>query len=197
MHTVLAAAALFVGTNLDDMVVLAVLSASSRTGGLPQRWQIWAGQYAGVALLVAVSIAAGRGLALIPERWTGLLGVVPLGLGVTKLITAVRARRAGEQADVAIARGVAGVATITIANGGDNLAAYVPVFATISLGAAIIMITVFAAGVAVWCLAGWWLVSHHHVTGILRRWGHWIVPTVYILIGLYIFQKTGVFTRAF
>jgi cadmium resistance protein CadD (predicted permease) len=25
----------------------------------------------------------------------------------------------------------------------------------------------------------------------LRRWGHWIIPAVYVLIGLYIFRKAG------
>jgi cadmium resistance protein CadD (predicted permease) len=52
------------------------------------------------------------------------------------------------------------VAGLTIANGGDNLAAYTPVFATITAGAAAITIAVFAVGVAVWCLIGSWLVPH-------------------------------------
>ena len=182
---------------VNDLLVLAVLSASSRAGGLPRRWQIWAGQYVGMTVLVLVSAAAGRGLTLLSGHWTGLLGLIPLGLGTARLITAVRAHRRGGQADVAVARGLPGVAAITIANGGDNIAAYTPVFATISSGAAIVTAAVFAVGVAAWCLAGWWLVSHHRVTGTLRRWGHWIVPAVYILIGVYIFLKTGVLARAF
>ena len=200
MNTVLAAAGaaagLFAWTNVDDLIVLAVLSASSRAGGRPARWQIWAGQYAGIAVLVAVSVAAGRGLTLIPERRIWLLGLLPLGLGAGKLIIAIRTRRRGTQAVVAAAS-LPAVAGITIANGGDNLAAYTPVFATISGVAVAVTAAVFAAGTAVWCLAGWWLVSHHRVTDTLRRWGHWIIPAVYILIGLYIFQKAGAFSRAF
>jgi cadmium resistance protein CadD (predicted permease) len=192
-----AAAGLFAATNIDDIVVLAVLSASSRAGGRPRRWQIWAGQYAGIAVLVLVSVAAGRGLTLIPGRWVWLLGVLPLGLGLGKLIAAVRDRRRGQQADAAVARGLPGVTGITIANGGDNIAAYTPVFATVSTSAALVTVAVFAAGVAVWCLAGWWLVAHHRLTAALRRWGQWIVPAVYILIGLYIFARAGVLTRAF
>jgi cadmium resistance protein CadD (predicted permease) len=132
-----------------------------------------------------------------PRHWIGLLGLLPLGLGLVKLFAAVRARRDGGQADVAVARGLPGATALTIANGGDNIAAYTPVFATISTSAAIVTVAVFAAGVAAWCLAGWWLVSHHRLTAALRRWGHWVVPAVYILIGLYIFAKAGVFTRAF
>jgi cadmium resistance protein CadD (predicted permease) len=195
LATAVAAAGLFAVTNIDDMMVLAVLNATSRAGGRPKRWQIWAGQYAGVAILVAVSLAAGRGLTLIPEHWVWLLGLLPTGLGVRKLVTAVRARRSGTQASIAVASGVPGVIGITIANGGDNLAAYTPVFATISPGAAAVTLAVFAAGVALWCLAGSWLVSHHRITQALQRWGHWIVPAVYILIGLYVFQKAGALSR--
>lgn len=195
MATLLAAAAaaagLFAGTNIDDMVVITVLSASARAAGQPKQWQIWAGQYTGVAVLVGLSLAAGRGLALIPGRWIWLLGLLPLGLGIRKLVTAIRARRAGEPASAPAARGLPGVIGLTIANGGDNLAAYTPVFATLAATATAITITVFAAGVGLWCLAGWWLVSHHRITAALRRSGHWIIPAIYILIGLYIFRKAG------
>ena len=164
------AAALFAATNVDDLVVLAVLSASSRAAGRPRRWQIWA----------------------------GLLGLLPLGLGLAKLATAVRGRRRGPPAaPAAVARGLPGVIALTLANGGDNIAAYTPVFATRGPGAATVTAAVFAAGVAAWCLAGWWLVAHLAIAGAVRRGGPWIVPAVYLLIGLYIFQKTGVLARAF
>jgi len=190
-----AAAVLFAGTNIDDMVVLAVLNASSRSGGRPKRWHIWAGQYAGITAVVIVSLAAARGLTLVPQRWIWLLGLLPLGLGARKLVTAVRAHRSGVRATAAAAGGLPGVMGITIANSGDNLAAYTPVFATSSSGATAVTIAVFAAGVAVWCLAGSWLVSHHKATRAIRHWGHWIVPVVYLLIGFYIFQQAGAFGR--
>jgi cadmium resistance transport/sequestration family protein len=191
-----AAVGLYAGTSIDDMVVLVVLNASSRAGGRPQRWQIWAGQYAGTAVLVIVSLAAALGLAHIPRHWVGLLGLLPLSLGLGKLVIAIREHRAGRQAPAVAAQGLPGVIAITIANGGDNIAAYTPVFATLSGGAITVTVAVFAAGVAAWCVAGSWLVSHHRVTEVIRSWGHWIIPAVYILIGLYIFAKTGVLTRA-
>jgi cadmium resistance protein CadD (predicted permease) len=93
--TIATASALFVGTNLDDIIVLAVLNVSSRADGRPKTWQIWTGQYTGIAALVVVSLLAALGLTLLPENRTWLLGIVPLGLGVSKLIVAVRARRSG------------------------------------------------------------------------------------------------------
>ena len=83
-----AAAGLFAGTNIDDLVVLAVLNASSRAGGRPAAWQIWAGQYAGVTALVAFSLLASSGLRLVSESWLWILGLIPLGLGLGKLVIA-------------------------------------------------------------------------------------------------------------
>jgi cadmium resistance protein CadD (predicted permease) len=47
------AAVLFAGTNVDELAVLAILSASSRAAGRPRRREIWAGQYLGTGVLVA------------------------------------------------------------------------------------------------------------------------------------------------
>jgi len=188
------AAGLFAGTNIDDLIVLAVFSASSRATGRPRRWQIWAGQYLGITALLAVSLAAARGLHLVPHDWLWLLGLLPLGLGIYKLATALRARHRGEPPTAAVPSGLAGVAGVTIANGGDNVAAYAPVFAAGAVGTGV-TIAVFAVGVAVWCLAGWWLVAHHRAAEIVTDYGHWIVPAVYVLLAVYIFWQTGLFAR--
>jgi cadmium resistance protein CadD (predicted permease) len=190
--TAATATALFAGTNIDDLIVLAVLNASSRADGRPAAWQIWAGQYAGVGALVAISLAAAFGLKIVPENWLWILGLIPIGLGLRKLLIAIRAHRAGQRASPAVATGLTGVIGITIADGGDNIAAYTPVFRTMSGTGITVTLAVFVVGVALWCLAGFWLVSHHKITQVIERWGQWIVPAVFILIGLYICRKGGV-----
>lgn len=94
-----------------------------------------------------------------------------------------------------MAGGLLGVITLTVATGGDNIAAYTSLFRTISVGAAAITVGVFTVGVALWCLTGFWLVTHHTVTGLIQRWGHSAIPVIYILIGLYIFYKAGIMQR--
>jgi cadmium resistance protein CadD (predicted permease) len=185
------AVALFAGTNVDDLVMLALLSAASRSTGRPRRWEIWAGQYAGFAVLTGVSLAAGRGLDLIPSGWLWLLALIPLTLGVVTLIRAVRTVRRGERPEPPSPGGVPGVAGLVITQGADNLAAYTPFFAADATGRVTVTLVVFAAGVALWCALGWWLSGHQGVTAVVERYGHWILPAVFILVGLYTLHETA------
>jgi cadmium resistance protein CadD (predicted permease) len=180
--TAATAAGVFAGTNVDDLIVLTVLFLAARASGRPRPWQIWAGQYAGIAVLVAVSVLAALGLALVPDRWVPLLGLVPVALGVRGLIGAVR-RSPGDDEAPAVAGNALAVAGVTIANGADNIAVYTPVFRTIGPAGSVLTIAVFAVLVAVWCLASSWLGSHRRVIALVERYGHWLVPLVFIVIG--------------
>jgi cadmium resistance protein CadD (predicted permease) len=186
-----AAVALFVGTNLDDLIVLTLFNASARAAGRPRRWQIWAGQYVGFAVLVVIALLASLGLFLVPTRWIGFLGLVPIGLGVWRLAIAIRDRHASEPDRIPPIRGLTGVAAITVANGGDNLAAYIPAFRAMSAAVLGVTLIVFAIGVAVWCALGALLTAHPAAVAVVQRWGHWVIPVVYIAIGVAIMWKTG------
>lgn len=68
----------FAGTNLDDIVVLTVLFLSARAVARPRPWQIWTGQYLGIAVLVAVSAVTALGLtvgSLHPYRYRDRLRI--------------------------------------------------------------------------------------------------------------------------
>jgi cadmium resistance protein CadD (predicted permease) len=189
------AVAVFAATNIDDILVLTVLFLSARAAGKPRPWQIWVGQYAGIAALVAISAVAALGLTLVPDEWVGLTGLVPFALGLRGLIGAIRARADDKPPPPAVATGLASVVGVTVANGADNISIYTPLFRTIGLSAAIITVTVFAVGVAVWCLAGSWLGSHRKVIHVVERWGHWIVPLAFLAIGAFIVIQSGVIGR--
>jgi cadmium resistance protein CadD (predicted permease) len=190
LASIATAVVLFAGTNVDDIVILALLSSASRAAGRPRRWAIWTGQFAGFAVITGVSVAAGRGLDLIPAHWLWLLALIPLTLGVVTLIAAVRAARAGERPPPPAPGGVLGVAALTITNGADNLAAYTPFFATSDAGRIVVTVVVFVIGVALWCAAGWWLSGHKAATAVVRHYGQWILPVAFILIGLYTLHET-------
>jgi cadmium resistance transport/sequestration family protein len=209
LGTVVAAAGVFAGTNVDDLIVLTVLFLAARASGRPKAWQVWAGQYGGIAILVLVSGLGALGLNLVPDRWVGLLGLVPLGLGVRGLIAAVRRTDGEGESPVVAGSGdggggspvVAGsafaVAGVTIANGADNIAVYTPLFRTIGATGTVITVVVFAVLIAVWCLAASWLGSHRRVIAVVERWGHWLVPVVFVVIGAVIVAESGVLGELF
>jgi cadmium resistance transport/sequestration family protein len=191
LGTVGAAAGVFVGTDVDDLIVLTLLFLSARANGTPRPWQIWLGQYAGIAVLMLVSALAALGLTLVPDRWVGLLGLIPIGLGGWGLISAFRG--GGEQDEKPpMAAGTLSVAGITIANGADNIAVYTPLFRTLGIADSVVLVVVFAVLVAVWCAVASWLGSHRAVIAVIERWGHWIVPMVFIVIGALIVAESGV-----
>ncbi|MBG0820067.1 cadmium resistance transporter [Planomonospora sp. ID91781] len=195
LGTIGTAAAVFAGTNIDDVIVLTVLFLSSRAGGRPRPWQIVAGQYAGIAVLVAVSAVAALGLTVVPDEWAGLLGLVPLGLGLWSLAGALRAARSGQETAPAVASGLLSVAGVTVANGADNISVYTPVFRTIGVTSGLVTMVVFAVLTALWCAAGAWLGSHRKVAAAVERSGHWLVPAVFIVIGAVIVLESGVLGR--
>ena len=188
MGSVIAAAGVFAGTNVDDLVVLTVLFLAARATGRPRPWAIWAGQYLGIATLVAVSLLAALGLTLLPDRWVGLLGLVPIALGIKGLIAAVRDGGGGDPP--VPAAGVLPIAGVTIANGADNIAVYTPVFRTSDAAGVVVMLAVFAVLVAVWCVAASWLGSHRRIIAVVERYGHWLVPLVFIAIGALILAES-------
>lgn len=188
---VLAAVVVFAGTNIDDLVVLTLLFLAGRASGRPRPWQVWLGQYAGIGALVAVSALAAAGLAVVPDRWVGLLGLVPFGLGGYGLLRAVRSTHEQPPPPV-VAGSVLAVAGVTVANGADNISVYTPVLRSLGWTGGTVTVAVFAALVAVWCAAGSWLGSHRAAVAVVRRHGHLVVPVVFMIIGAAIVLGSGV-----
>ena len=87
------AAAAFVGTNIDNCVVTMALVAGAP---LERAHRIAAGQVIGFAILVAVAAAAAALLFEFSAAVVGLLGLVPLALGLRGLVGLARSHAGGE-----------------------------------------------------------------------------------------------------
>lgn len=90
---------------------------------------------------------------------------------------------------------MAGVAAITIANGADNIAVYTPVFRTLGAPQTALTIAVFLICVGIWCYAGSVLGTRRKVVDTLERVEHWLVPAVFIGLGIFILLESGVLGR--
>jgi cadmium resistance protein CadD (predicted permease) len=195
LGTTVTAVGVFAGTNVDDIIVLTVLFLSARVSGAPKVWKIWAGQYGGIAVLVAVSMVAALGLTIVPDKWVGLLGLVPFAIGTRGLVIAIRACDQDQQLLPVVVTGLVSIAGVTIANGADNISVYTPLFRTIGVKNSLITVAVFAVLIGVWCLAASRLSSHRTIIAVVQRYGHWIVPAVFMLIGAVIVVGSGVIGR--
>jgi cadmium resistance transport/sequestration family protein len=194
--TIVAAIGLFAATNIDDIVVLTVLFVASARGALPG-WKVVAGQYAGFVTLVGISVVAAAGLTIVPDKWVGFLGLIPLAIGIYSLVRTLRRRGDDDDDDddAISAVGLLGVAGITIANGADNISLYTPVFRTNPVQDTVVTIIVFLVLVAVWCLIARFIGTSKTVSELLERVEHWLVPAVFIGLGLYILIESGVLIR--
>ena len=172
-----AAAAAFAATNLDDLFVLMLLfGQAENTGG---RLRITAGQYLGIAVLTALSVAAALGLGQIPPQYLRLLGLIPVALGVRAWV-----QRDAEESDSFRQVGALATAALTVANGGDNLGVYIPLFAGNSLGQLAVISGMFAVMTGLWCLLGARLVTLPRVQRGIRRWEKVLVPAVFLVLGV-------------
>lgn len=172
----------FASTNIDDILLLAMFFASGRGSARA----IVGGQLLGIGALVAASAAAAALSLAMPLGWTGLLGLLPLGLGVRALI---ERSRGGDEEDgppeAPAALSALVVAAVTVANGGDNLGVYIPLFARdTALVPAYTLL--FGALTLLWCGLGYWSVSHPALGERLRRGGEALLAWVLCGLGVYL-----------
>ncbi|WP_329066681.1 cadmium resistance transporter [Amycolatopsis sp. NBC_01480] len=186
------AVVLFAATNIDDLLVLAVFFAQD-AGHRGATRTIALGQYLGFLVILAVSVAAAFGATFLPDGAVPYLGLLPLALGVKAAVEAWRRRDDLDQENARRGPKILEVAVITFANGGDNIGAYVPVFATAGVGGMTEYAVVFLVLMAGWLAAGRFFATRAAVARALARWGHILLPVVLIGLGLLILVEGGAF----
>lgn len=85
------------------------------------------------------------------------------------------------------------VTVITLAAGGDNIGVYIPYFSTLSPNETIAMLIVFAVMIAILCYLSYRLASVKSVSETIEKWERWIVPVVFIGLGILIMVENGTF----
>ena len=177
----------FAATNLDNLALL--VSWNITHGG--ERWRILVGHLGGMFALLGLALAFGLGAAVIPDRYVGYLGVVPICLGLGGLYGNLRSRRAGPEAPRATGDALSlSIATTQIANGTDTALVVGPLLADSQLGVDVWMSMGFVAMSFIWLGLSWILGRRARRVAAIERYGHWIAPIVLIVVGLYILDDT-------
>ena len=190
--TFLTAVLSFASTNIDDIFVLMILYAQMQNSKGIIR--VVAGQYFGIGFLTALSVLGALGTQIFPPQYIGLLGFLPLFLGIRAWINyrcgpKEEERNTGDHAQISFFS----VALLTIANGADNIGVYIPIFSGYSPADFAVTLVVFAVMVALWCYLGYVLANHPYFKRKIVRYQHILVPLVLVALGLFILAKNYIF----
>jgi cadmium resistance transport/sequestration family protein len=187
----------FIATNLDDIVVLMVFFNQINKFLRPQH--IVSGQYLGFGILLLLSLPGYFGGMLMPQHWIGLLGLVPLGIGCKLLFAPKDNDDLGQisgspllqKLENVIQPQILQVAAVTVANGGDNIGIYVPLFASKNLSGLLTILGTFLLMVGLWCWIAGRLVKQPIMAQLFNKYGDRLIPWLFIALGCYILSESG------
>lgn len=190
----------FATTNIDDIFILLVLFSQVRIEGIRKEGKavrekskikklyIIIGQYFGFCLIISLSIIGSLSSFFIPVSWIGLLGFVPIYMGVKGLLS-LRSDKSNEVIDN-VSSSLFKVASITLANGADNISIYIPMFASQTLEATIVTLIIFFSMIAIWCFISYILIRTPILAKALEKNAHIVVPIVLIGLGIFILFRS-------
>lgn len=174
----------FVITNIDDLLILSVYFAAPNYRGR----NIVVGQFFGIITIILISLSGVVLGNFLSDRWISLLGILPIIVGVKELLS----DEGEESEDVSIKSSnfqFLNVALVTIANGGDNIGVYVPLFASLPDASYVSWyVTIFLLLTGVLCYVAYYLTNHPKIKHAAETWGHKILPHFLILLGIYILK---------
>jgi cadmium resistance protein CadD (predicted permease) len=188
----------FASTNIDDIFILTLFYGNKKF----KDREILAGQFLGITSLIIISLIGSLVGLFIEQAYIGIFGVVPIYLGAKGIWRLIINRKESDQVEIKNKdprkNNVLAVAGVTVANGGDNIGIYIPLFATLTWTNKVTMITVFLVMTLLWCLTAKYFTRHPYVARTVDKYGHLITPFVLLLLGLYILYESktfGLFTN--
>lgn len=193
-------------TTFDDNLYLTAFFGKVNRSFRPKH--IIIGEYLGFTTLVFASLPGFFGGLIIPSTWIGLLGLLPIAIGISNLISREEETETVQAVSLDLTSPVKSghqkksllatirdpqtyrVSAVTIANGGNNIGIYVPLFASSNLPSLGVILCVCYFTVGVWCLLSYNLTRNPLMAPVLTRYGRKIFPFVLITLGLSILIKS-------
>ena len=185
------AAGAFIGTNIDNGLVATAMVAAAP----PDRARrIAEGQVAGFVVLVAVAAATAIALFEVPDRVIGLLGLIPLALGVRGLIALRHPDQHQRTAEGQSGAASSAAMLVTIGAGGDNLAVYIPLFRVAGTSDLVATGLVFVIGEALLTVMILRAGRHPRTRAAATRIGAIATPLLFCTLGVLILVQANTFS---
>lgn len=186
MAALIAAVLAFTATNIDDILILTLMLAGAY--GRKGKLAVMLGQYIGITVLFAISVLGALGARMLPTAYIGLLGLLPIALGVRVLFS-----REEDDAKEKGGIGILGMCLLTVANGADNIGVYIPLFSGFALSEMLLTALVFAVMTGLWCALGLLVGAFPPVRDRIVKYKRILVPIVLIALGVWILIENYVF----
>ena len=177
----------YISTNIDDIFVMMILLAQAAKGA---KGQIVAGHFLGVGILTVISMLGAFGLQNLPLRYVGILGLVPIGLGIKAWLDYKKGTD-NDDAPNAHAVGLLSMAMITLGNGADNVGVYIPLFTGFSGAERIGAVIIFAVMTAFWVWLANSLAEFPKIKAVIEKYKGIVIPVVFIVLGVFIILDSG------
>lgn len=185
------AAAAYVATNLDNFILLVALLARYRK----QTAYVISGFFASTLILVLVGMWIGKAANIVPVEYLGLLGFVPISIGVIELIQLRRGNTDATEAKEESADGAQKVFTTTLGtqlgNGADTVVIFGVLFIDSMPAADILAAITFAAMAFIFVCVGVYAVRHPALCEWIDRYAHRAMPFILIIVGVYVIANTA------
>lgn len=186
LTSIFASVIAYISTNIDDIFVIMILLTQATHKTKPK---LVAGHFLGVGLITLISMLGALGLQNLPLKFVGILGLVPIGLGIKAWV----GYRRGEDDDAPDTRGISllSMAMITVGNGADNVGVYIPLFTGFSGTERVSAVVVFAGMTALWVFLADSLAEFPKIKNAIEKYRHIAIPVVFIILGIYIILDSG------
>lgn len=193
----------FLSTSIDDLFILTLHFATSNEKF--DKKDIVHGHFIGISILIIVSLLPSLGFMALPNHFIGFLGLIPIYRGIDllfhfnkdlPLLADLPDNKVVNFLKKYFNYNLLLVAMITLANGGDNLALYLPLFSALKWYV-LLVIPLFFVYTHYWVKLGEKLVGLRQTTTLIKKYGHVVIPYTMIIIGIYLIQKNGTLTFLF
>ena len=171
----------YASTNVDNLLL--VTSTASRAGS--RRPVVYGFLLASVGVL-SVSVAFTATAELFAPRALGLLGFVPIVVGLKILLNLHKAQENETMADV----GALSVALVLLANSSDTIAVLGPLLAESEPVALFSMLAGYIVMAGIWLTLAIYLSERVAQMGMVMRAAKWATPIIMIAFGIYILLDT-------
>lgn len=202
IETVKIGLAVAVATTFDDNIYLTGFFSEVNRSLRPLHIVI--GELVGFSVLVTVSMTGFIMGLVISPIWIGLLGILPIFIGVRNLLSLNRDNSEETKAkNLKSNRALHGfdsrkltlhqvlkdkqtynISAVTISNGGNNLGIYIPLFANSTWQQLLVIITICYLAVFVWLFLSYNLTRQPGIAVVLSRYASKLFPFVLMWLGL-------------